>query len=184
MSMRALGLGLVLVLAGCAGSHSPGDAEDAGLDAWEEVDDASLDAPVDCLALRVELRAELDRITSCTSDAECGMELDPRCGCAIDRVARRDADASAFDGLAARFRAECPGQRTVVLDRACVCHETIAPGFACVEGTCVHPIAAPDCTYDGAQFQLEDEFPSTDEINSCMCHPMPGGAMPGCTLLL
>ena len=175
--MRASPFVLGALVIGCAIARTPDAA----------VDDAGRDAgPVDCRALRVELRAELDRIVSCTRDEECGLELDPRCGCSCDRVARLDADRSTFDALAARFRAECARTTgTSVLDRMCVSHDIVPPTYGCREGMCVHTIEAPDCVYDGAELRLDDTITGVDDVNTCTCSPVGSGPpMVGCTLLL
>lgn len=177
--MRASPALLGALIVGCAISRVP-DASvgDAG----------TIDAgPVDCRELRAELRVELDRIVSCARDEECGLELDPRCGCSSDRVARLDADRSAFDALAGRWRAACAdtGARSVVLDRPCVCHDVVPGTYGCRDGMCVHTIEAPDCVYDGAELRVGDSIWGVDEINGCTCDPVGSGPPAvGCTLII
>lgn len=175
---------LVALALGCGGQRIDADAgADAGTprdarvsrdafapdaaryDAW-----APLDVGVGCRATRYRLREEIARITSCTRDEECGLQLDPRCGCSIDRVARLDADRTRFDELAAQYRLDCSGTRFNVLDRPCeYCHDVVPPGVACIEGTCTQTIADPVCFFDGAAMHVDDTLPDAYDCNGCSC---------------
>lgn len=101
--------------------------------------------PQTCEEVRSDFDRELDRITSCTADAECGQVLTgTSCGCTRDIVARVDADpALARTLMNAAEEQECD----LGLTSVCDCPEAF--GFECAAGTCAWDYAdgtwLPDC---------------------------------------
>jgi hypothetical protein len=89
------------------------------------------DGLASCEELEAQRSAELASIQACSSDAECGTDLQgTSCGCTRNLVARVDADLTRFNQIQESLAAaECGG-----FISTCDCPP--ADGFACVESRC------------------------------------------------
>jgi hypothetical protein len=85
-----------------------------------------------CDTLVPAFEAETESIRSCDADGECGQVLHgTSCGCTLDWVARKNADATCFYELI-----DQAGGLGCDLGLGSICPCPEADGFACEDGTC------------------------------------------------
>ncbi|NJK33221.1 MAG: hypothetical protein HC927_12930 [Deltaproteobacteria bacterium] len=86
----------------------------------------------DCAALQAAFAAETQAIRSCSTDSQCGQDLQgTSCGCTRNWVARTDADTTCFYELI-----ELAGPLQCELGLASTCDCPAAEGFVCEAGIC------------------------------------------------
>ena len=84
-----------------------------------------------CSEAEAALQREVEKLTRCDSDAQCGQVLEgTSCGCTRNVVARLDADLATFETRQARMQElGCGGMVSV-----CDCPP--ADGYVCAQGHC------------------------------------------------